>query len=266
MTEFPEIVPVPEGAVALPDTAVSLSPEAQLADASLDEEVTPILPDSNVSTDGSSSASANGCVVGSTDVGASSASSDATCVAVPPRRPYADKERLIAYAREYATVYNPAYREFGNDCTNFVSQALASAGWQYRYGMWFSDEAWWYRDPSPSPKQSHTWGGSQNLANFMELSGRAKTIHHWASVKPGDIIFVRYTFYPDGDREANRKAKNKGHTMIVTGKAGSSYLDLLVSYHSSDKPGRLDKRLGEFMAEAEASNDPPVTYYPRRLK
>jgi len=50
--------------------------------------------------------------------------------------------------------------------------------------------------------------------------------------------------------------------MIVTGRNGDGYRNLLVSYHSSDKPGRLDKPLGQFMDVS-----PNVLgYYAWRLK
>ena len=71
-------------------------------------------------------------------------------------------------------------------------------------------------------------------------------------MKPGDIIQVEY----------NDNTGRLGHSMIVTGRNGDGYRNLLVSYHSSDKPGRLDKPLGQFMDVS-----PNVLgYYAWRLK
>ena len=244
MTQVQDPVPLPvpeEATLRLPVPETSLSEEARLLDQSaLVEEALPIMPDANISTVGTSSVAMDGCAVVNQDGVVSTASSSPTCLAAAPSRPLADKNRLIGYARTYARNYNPEYREFGNDCTNFVSQALAYAGWTERYGYWRDDSNWWYNHTWPH-NQTWSWGGSENLKNFMALSKRGTNVRYWENVRPGDIIQVELTNYQPC-------TGCLGHTMIVTGQNGPGYRNLLVSYHSSDKPGRLDKRLGaDFM-------------------
>ncbi|WP_426004861.1 amidase domain-containing protein [Paenarthrobacter sp. NyZ202] len=42
---------------------------------------------------------------------------------------------MVNYARYWAFGRNGAYRQFGNDCQNFVSQSLNAGGWQH-VGGW----------------------------------------------------------------------------------------------------------------------------------
>lgn len=68
-----------------------------------------------------------------------------------------------SYALTYWNFYNPAYRtQTGNDCTNFVSQALYYAGANQVTGWYTAWNAWWYN----SSNQSHTWINAQKLADF----------------------------------------------------------------------------------------------------
>jgi hypothetical protein len=243
-------------AVPLNLPGMSDSPEAALLD-----QVQLAAPDTPVPDPWSSGVIADrGCQIQVGDPSITSTPSPG-CVggpAPPAPKPYASKQRLINYARAWgARPWNTEYVQHGvnaagNDCTNFVSQALKYAGWKEDPGPWMSDGAWWYADAEHNyPQHSYTWGGAENLAHYLSGSGRAKSINSWASVKPGDLIQVEY-----------RGAGRIGHTMVVTG--GTSYAqgDLLLSYHSSNGDGYTDKSLRAFMdASPEA-----IKYVGWRLK
>ena len=70
--------------------------------------------------------------------------------------------------------YNPAYYHFnklvnghweGNDCQNFVSQALRVGGWTKDYGIFTSDAAWWYRGGGRFD-HTRTWSAVENFRRY----------------------------------------------------------------------------------------------------
>jgi len=127
-----------------------------------------------------------------------------------------------AYARKWALTTNPAYPRDGNDCTNFVSQAVLAGGWTMVGGSCDdrkSDSAWWYGDSQcwyPGVHRSYTWGGAQNFFNFV--GSRATSAANISDLDVGDVLQVAHSGHV-------------GHTTIVTDKIGGN---LLVSYHTND--------------------------------
>jgi hypothetical protein len=133
----------------------------------------------------------------------------------------------VKYSYDWVWGYNPAYVRFSNDCTNFVSQALKAGGWTETGWIKYSDGAWYYSSPEPS----WTWGGAQNLFDFIQGSGRAwKIAPSIYDLWEGDV--VQFKFPND---------TNIHHTMIVSKVVnGNPY----VNYHSG--PAQ-DKLLMEFI-------------------
>jgi cell wall-associated NlpC family hydrolase len=58
---------------------------------------------------------------------------------------------------------NPAYRSYGDDCTNFVSQALHAGGYPYTGSSKTHYESWYYN----SSENSFTWSVAPDLLNFL---------------------------------------------------------------------------------------------------
>lgn len=113
-----------------------------------------------------------------------------------------------SYADRYALMYNPAYRSFSADCTNFASQALVAGGRAQISGWYMSDSAWWYNVSPPwgAPGQSYTWAGARNLlANLV--ASRVGYCVGSSTTNSGDLIFCDWT--SDGTAD---------HTMIVSGR------------------------------------------------
>jgi hypothetical protein len=131
-----------------------------------------------------------------------------------------------AYARKWAKKTNSSYPRFGNDCTNFVSQALLAGGWGMTGGSCGDrkdNDVWWYGSSKcwyPGVRASYTWAGAQNLSKFMAASGRATHANHVKDLEIGDVLQMQF----DGD-------DNIHHTMIVTDKTDD---DTFLSYHTSD--------------------------------
>jgi hypothetical protein len=116
-----------------------------------------------------------------------------------------NRREAVRYAERWWDDYNPAYRKFTNNCTNFISQCLHAGGapmtgWQNR------SKGWWYR--------SDNWSYSWSVANAMRwyLSGsqsglRGEEKQTASDLVPGDVIC--YDFDGDGTWQ---------HTTIVVAK------------------------------------------------
>jgi Putative amidase domain len=144
---------------------------------------------------------------------------------------YCDYDSFSAaeYALTWATSRNHAYREYGNDCTNFASQCLRAGGWQYKHCCKNHKDwnRWWY-DPQGTQNQgqTRTWTFAEALDYFIPNSGRGRFTLNANDMYFGDIIFI--------DQFGNGIYD---HTMIVTYPAGT-WGDTWVSYHTHDTRNR----------------------------
>jgi hypothetical protein len=156
------------------------------------------------------------------------------------------------YARKWALKTNPAYPRDGNDCTNFVSQAVLAGGWTTVGGSCDdrkSDSAWWYGDSQcwyPYVHRSYTWGGAQNFYNFVNGSGRAAAAAKVSDLDVGDVLQVAHSGHV-------------GHSTIVTGKTAAN---LLVSYHTNDT---LDSPVWGPGGFLEKESNPANTFFAWKL-
>lgn len=125
-------------------------------------------------------------------------------------------DAIANYAERYWSNYNPAYRSFSQDCTNFVSQAMYAGGWSQVSGFYQSSSVWWYN----SSNQSYTWAGAENWAAFALNTGRTKYYRSIDMLRKGDVLQLK----------ANGST-TKDHTMIVSYYSGSPYL----TYHTSNR-------------------------------
>jgi len=97
-----------------------------------------------------------------------------------------------ARASNYAMIYGPlsgenGYRDFGNNCTNFVSQCMRAGGWHYVFGYYKSSNAWWYDGVTP-PYATRTWSGSENFYWFIRNSGRGLYLGNIWDMIAGDVV------------------------------------------------------------------------------
>lgn len=113
--------------------------------------------------------------------------------------------KAVQYAEKWWNTYNPAYRKFENDCTNYISQCLHAGDAPMR-GYPSQGKGWWMRN--------NRWSYSWTVANSMRLHLPQSTIGLRAreaegphKLKLGDVIC--YDFEGDGRFD---------HTTIVTGR------------------------------------------------
>ncbi|MBI0580252.1 amidase domain-containing protein [Neobacillus cucumis] len=116
-----------------------------------------------------------------------------------------DRLKAVQYAERWWNSYNPAYKKFENNCTNYISQCLRAGGSPMR-GYPSRGSGWWM--------QNNNWSYSWAIANSLRLylanskSGlRAKEVSSPDQLVLGDVIC--YDF--EGDGRFN-------HNTMVTGK------------------------------------------------
>lgn len=143
-----------------------------------------------------------------------------------------DREKAVAYAREWAFSRNPRYYAFdniGGDCTNFASQALyAGSG-----VMNFSDELGWFyisvNNRSPS------WTGTEYFYNFLTRNQSVGPVGVQADVygiEPGDFAQISF----NGQRFA--------HTVVILSVGENpSPENILIAAHTVDS---LDRPLSTY--------------------
>lgn len=150
-----------------------------------------------------------------------------------PDHPYIQKEeetrfsydRLAAvkYANRWWNSYNPAYRKFDVDCTNYVSQCMFAGGAPMR-GAPNRSQGWWYN----TSNWSYSWAVAHSLRWYLSGSTtglKGKEMKTAAELIPGDVIC--YDF--EGDDRWN-------HNTIVVAKDANG--EPLVNAHTSNSRNR----------------------------
>ncbi|MDQ0197937.1 amidase domain-containing protein [Neobacillus ginsengisoli] len=150
-----------------------------------------------------------------------------------------DRLKAVQYAERWWNSYNPAYKKFVNDCTNFISQCLHVAGAPMR-GYPNRGAGWWL--------QNNNWSYSWTMANSLRLylanskSGlRAREVSSPDQLILGDVIC--YDF--EGDGRFN-------HNTLVTGK--DAYGMPLVNAHT------YNSRMRYWAYEDSSAYTPNIKY------
>jgi len=113
-----------------------------------------------------------------------------------------------AYADQWWNSYNPSYAQMpGDDCTNFVSQALNAGGdvWAGAQLANSANDSYWYMTKQP-PLGPWYWSNSfttaGDLYTFFGNSGRAGLVGIYYppanyqgsdNASPGDVLFYEWT-------------------------------------------------------------------------
>lgn len=124
-----------------------------------------------------------------------------------------DRRAAVQYAERWWNDYNPAYKKFSVDCTNYVSQCL-HAGGAPMWGYPKRERGWWHQGSS----WSYSWSVAHSLRWY--LSGarqglKGKEVEKADDLYPGDVIC--YDF--EGDNRWNHTAivvarDNKGMPLV----------------------------------------------------
>jgi len=135
-----------------------------------------------------------------------------------------DRRRAVQYAESWWNSYNPAYRTFEVDCTNYVSQCMHAGGAPMRGGP-NREEGWWYTDTN----WSFSWAVAHSLRWYLagsEAGLMAREVEQPEELGPGDVIC--YDFEGDGRWDHN--------TIVV---ANDMYGAPLVNAHTTNSRQRF---------------------------
>lgn len=146
----------------------------------------------------------------------------------------------VAYANHYCGAapgcgnggrYNPRYVDYngeGGDCTNFISQALAAAGFRQTRAWEYS---WRHGEGSPA------WANARRFKEFMEDSGRATLFAHgsYAQLTSPSARFLQgaASALRPGDLISYHEQGRTVHTAIVVGFDRFGYP--VVDTHTADR-------------------------------
>ncbi|MER5438944.1 amidase domain-containing protein [Streptomyces sp. NPDC002790] len=126
-----------------------------------------------------------------------------------------DRVKMVEYAVANWNKADPT--DFGNNCANFVSNALAHAGMKEKTSFWGpADDDTWMAGPRTGVdaidkrvSYSDTWAAAENQQNFMLKHGGSEIPQ--AEAKPGDIIY-----YEQAGTADTADKGNTHHAAIVT--------------------------------------------------
>lgn len=100
------------------------------------------------------------------------------------RRKYQyDRRKVQRYAELWWNGFNPQYKKFDVDCTNYVSQCMHAGGMPMAYSP-RRERGWWYRGST----WSYSWAVAHALRWYLEGSGRTQAVAGPQDLMVGDVI------------------------------------------------------------------------------
>jgi hypothetical protein len=133
-----------------------------------------------------------------------------------------DRLKAVQYAERWWNDYNPAYKKFDVDCTNYISQCLHAGGAPMR-GYPQRANGWWMMNSN----WSFSWTVANSMRWYLPSSKnglRAKEADSANQLNLGDVIC--YDFQGDGRFD---------HTTIVTAKDANGMPLVNAHTHNSRK-------------------------------
>ncbi|PAV29800.1 hypothetical protein CIL05_10575 [Virgibacillus profundi] len=134
-----------------------------------------------------------------------------------------DRQAAVQYAERWWNSYNPDYRKFDVDCTNYISQCLRAGG-APMHGAPDRSRGWWYSGDN----WSFSWAVAHSLRWYLSGSTKGlqgKEVQSAEELIPGDVIC--YDFQGDGRWDHN--------TIVV---AKDAYGMPLVNAHTDNSRNR----------------------------
>lgn len=134
-----------------------------------------------------------------------------------------NRRAAVQYAERWWNDYNPAFRAFPNDCTNYVSQCLYAGG-SPMHGSPHREKGWWYTGES----WSYSWAVAHSMRWYLSSSLTGLTAVEKQDARElalGDVIC--YDFDGNGRWD---------HTTIVTSFDGNG--EPLVNAHTANSRAR----------------------------
>ncbi len=142
-----------------------------------------------------------------------------------------DREKAVAYARQWALSHNPAfanYENYGGDCTNFISQCIHAGNIPFDHdGKNVLEKWYWYSEYSRTP----TWTAAEPFYKYITGNNSEKTQNFGIYARDAE-----YNELEIGDIAQLVFDGNAYHTMIITQVIldGDYLVDYLESQHTYD--------------------------------
>lgn len=150
-----------------------------------------------------------------------------------------DRLKAVQYAEKWWNSYNPAYKRFEVDCTNYISQCVRAGGGEM-HGYPNRNKGWWMQNNN----WSYSWSVANAFPRYLASSTKglkAKEVKKATDLLLGDVIC--YDFQGDGKYD---------HTTIVTGKDGNG--EPLVNAHT------YNSRMRYWKYEDSSAYTPNIKY------
>jgi hypothetical protein len=150
-----------------------------------------------------------------------------------------DRLKAVQYAERWWNDYNPEYKKFDVDCTNFISQCLHQGGAPMR-GYPNKGQGWWQQNNS----WSYSWAVANSLRKYLSNSKiglQAIEVGSPLELKLGDVLCL--DFQGDGRFD---------HNTIVTAK--DAYGMPLVNAHT------YNSRMRYWAYEDSSAYTPNIKY------
>ncbi|MEL7565114.1 MAG: amidase domain-containing protein [Dehalobacterium sp.] len=139
-----------------------------------------------------------------------------------------DRTAAVRYAHKWWNSYNPNFRSFSVDCTNYVSQVLYAGGIPMNY-TGKTNTGWWYSgNGGKEDKWSYSWAVAHSLRWYL-AEGKGIHVENAKSARelmPGDIICYDW----DGDGVWQ-------HNTVVVGHNGAG--EPLINAHTNNSQNRF---------------------------
>ncbi|WP_052807285.1 amidase domain-containing protein [Risungbinella massiliensis] len=135
-----------------------------------------------------------------------------------------EREQAVAYANTYWQNYNPQFKRFSDDCTNFISQCLFAGGMPIEVSA-SKSRGWWYRGIGQRAIWSYSWTVANSLYWYLRKRDGVKVVPKATDLRLGDVICYDW----EGDGKWN-------HNTMVTGFNENG--EPLVNAHTRDSQAR----------------------------
>ncbi len=97
-----------------------------------------------------------------------------------------ERSEAVRYAERWWNSFNPDFRQFEDDCTNYISQCLLAGGAPMR-GAPVREQGWWYQ----ADNWSFSWAVAHSLRWYLSGSTeglKGKELSSPEELIPGDVI------------------------------------------------------------------------------
>lgn len=134
-------------------------------------------------------------------------------------------------------------KEYGQDCTNFVSKALYYGGkMKFRNGGRKHDRSWWqqYYLFGTLKNKSYTWSGAENFRRHMIKYRKATHIKSAKQAKPGDLMLFKWKREKRYNHAAVVVANGKQVHLRQHGIENSTTLNAVLARYRN-KPNYIEK-------------------------